>query len=122
MERTAEELAEFRNVATAAITAAKPVDAEVVTVAFLSAHPDVEIVDVPEVVEAYKAAKPQLFEQPKKTIRDADRYIVETQTVFELMGSTVTFREGQIVQADSREYDIARDHDVPLRPLAPIKR
>jgi len=122
MERTPEQLADLRKVATAEIAAANPVDVDVVTDAFLAAHPEIDLADVPEAVELYKAEKPALFVQPQQKPKASDRYIVETTTVFELLGSTVTYREGQIVVADSRDYDIARDHNVPLRPLAPIKR
>lgn len=61
-------------------------------------------------------------EPPARKKSDPDRYIVETTTVFEMLGSTVTFREGQIVRPNTREYQVARDFDVPLRPLAPILR
>ena len=74
-----------------------------------------------EPVETPKEAAPAA-RKPKAANADPERYIVETTTVFELLGSTVTFREGQILRPETREYQIARDHDVPLRPLAPIVR
>lgn len=61
-----------------------------------------------------KAEKPPIkVEKPK-------RYIVEEHRVFELLGSTVTFRPNQIL-TNPREIQLANDFDVPLRELAPIQ-
>jgi hypothetical protein len=86
-----------------------------------------ELFAIPIVVALFEGEeKPQAVvpevAEPARKRGEPDRYIVENTTVFELLGSTVTFREGQIIRPNTREYQIARDFDVPLRPLAPILR
>jgi len=48
------------------------------------------------------------------------RYVVEQHHSFEVLGSTITFREHQVL-TDPREIQVAFDNDVPLRELTPIR-
>lgn len=108
----------LREMLLGAMAEARAVDVAIVADAFRATHPDLTAESLQSAIDAFKAQKPALF----AAADESERYIVEMTTVFELLGSTVTFRAGQIIAAASRDMDIARAHNVPLRPLAPIVR
>lgn len=111
--------ATFRLAAQTAIGALGPVDLEVVTCGFLALNPDIDEADIESTVSEFAKDHPAVFASAPM---EANRYIVEAHTTFEYVGSTVTFRDGQIVNVGSREYAIAREHNVPMRALQPILR
>jgi hypothetical protein len=54
-----------------------------------------------------------------KEVEKPKRYVVDVHTSLEVLGSTITFRAGQII-TNARELSLAREFNVPLRELAPI--
>lgn len=59
-------------------------------------------------------------DKPKTKPAEPERFVVEAHTTFEVFGSTVTFRQHQVV-SDPREVQLAQEHNVPLRSLTPIR-
>ena len=59
------------------------------------------------------APAPPTPEKPK-------RYIVEEETRFEILGSTITYRQNQII-TNEREIKLAIEQNVPLREMTPVR-